>query len=334
MTRPRAWRLLVGAATLLCAACAVGPPPAPELGTSRPPAYVVTGEGPPSRFAPVLVPQRTDLTYNRVGTPVARVDAKGREEIAVDPDRPAVYYEAIPFTTTHGSYTNLVYRVHFTKVPYRMRPSHVSAGPNVGLVVIVTVDADDNPLLVTTVHTCGCYLAFLPTAFLPESAYPDDWPGETQGATQKVLGEHLPARLALPTGVGAPRLVLTLREGTHRVMDAALRTREAVAADYATVPTALRPMADLDRLPLPDGGTTSLFVTTGRHRGFVKGSHKPFERLLVSWWALDWRVGRDKRYGPREDMDTVFYTSLKPWARDESDMWRFADFLAYWGWKL
>jgi hypothetical protein len=269
---------------------------------------------------------------------VARTDEKGREEVAIDPDRPAIYYETLPLTTTRGTYTNLVYRVHFTKIPYRMRPSHVSAGPHVGLLVVVTVDADGNPLLFTTVHTCGCYLAFFPTALLPEDAYPDGWPQErsdaTSDATQEVLGEDLPARLALPPGVGPPRLVLTLREGTHRVMGAALVTPDAVAADYATVPTPLLPMADLDHLPLPDGGTTSLFVTTGRHRGFVKGSHKPFERLFVSWWALDWRVGRDKRYGPREDMDTVFYTSLKPWARDESDMWRFSDFLAYWGWKL
>lgn len=325
----RTGRLAAFAGALLCAACAVGPPPAPEP-AGRPSAYVAGGEGPVARFAPVFAPQRTDLSYNRIGTPVARADAKGREDVGVDPDTPAVYYEALPLTTERGAYTNLVYRVHFTKIPYRMRPSHVSAGPNVGLLVIVTVDADDNPLLVTTVHTCGCYLAFLPTAFLPADAYPDDWPTDAQ----QLFGETLPARLDLPAGLGPPRLVLTLREGTHRVMDAALVTPDAVAAAYATVAAPLRPMADLDHLQLPNGSTTSFFVTTGRHRGFVKGSHKPFERLLVSWWAFDWRVGRDKRYGPREDMDTVFYTSLKAWARDESDMWRFSDFLAYWGWKL
>jgi hypothetical protein len=324
----RAWHLGL-AAGLLCAACAVGPPPAPEPG-GQPVAYVAQGEGPAARFAPVLVPQRTDLPYNRVGTPVARTDAKGRERITIDPDRPAVYFQAVPFTTPRGAYTNLVYRVHFPKVPYRMRFSHVSAGPNMGLLVIVTVDANDTPLLVTTVDTCGCYLAFLPTAFLPADAYPAAWPA----GTQKVYGERLPARLALPAGIGAPRLVLGLREGTHRVRDAALRNPDAVASAYGAVRAPLLPMADLDRLPLPGGGTTSLFVTEGHHRGFVKGSHKPFERLLVSWWALDWRVGVDKRYGPREAMDTVFYTSLKPWAREESDMWRFADFLAYWGWKL
>ena len=28
------------------------------------------------------------------------------------------------------------------------------------------------------------------------------------------------------------------------------------------------------------------------------------------------------------------YTSLKPWNRNESDMWNFARFLEFWGWRL
>ncbi len=29
-----------------------------------------------------------------------------------------------------------------------------------------------------------------------------------------------------------------------------------------------------------------------------------------------------------------FYTSLKPWNRKASDMWNFAHFLQFWGWRL
>ena len=29
-----------------------------------------------------------------------------------------------------------------------------------------------------------------------------------------------------------------------------------------------------------------------------------------------------------------FYTSLKPWNREASDMWDFATFLKFWGWRL
>ncbi len=95
----------------------------------------------------------------------------------------------------------------------------------------------------------------------------------------------------------------------------------------------LAPIAALDALPA-DGQTTSFFETSGARKGYVKGSSKPLERLLISWWALDWRVGQDKRYGPAEEMNTTFYTSLKPWRREQSDMWPFAEFLRYWGWRL
>jgi hypothetical protein len=58
------------------------------------------------------------------------------------------------------------------------------------------------------------------------------------------------------------------------------------------------------------------------------------ERFFVSWWAFDWHVGEDKAYGPAEETGTVFYTSLKFWRRDVSDMWFFDRFLKYWGWNL
>lgn len=54
----------------------------------------------------------------------------------------------------------------------------------------------------------------------------------------------------------------------------------------------------------------------------------------MSWWAFDWYVGENKRLGPAEETGTTFYTSLKFWARDKSDIWNFGSFLKYWGWGL
>lgn len=54
----------------------------------------------------------------------------------------------------------------------------------------------------------------------------------------------------------------------------------------------------------------------------------------MSWWTFDLYIGNDKRLGDPAETGTVFYTSLKPWARDKSNMWFFADFLDYWGWQL
>lgn len=314
------------AALLLAAGCAGAPAPLPD---GPPAAYVPVGEGVAARFAPVFVPTRPDRPHNRIGTPAATATDDGDVRIGIDTARPAVFFRERPFTTARGTYTNLIYRVHFTRVPYRFRPGNVSAGRNVGLLAVVTLDAAGRPVLVTTVHTCGCYLAFLPTAHLQPDMYPAGW----DPAGQRVWGEDLPGRLEPPEG-DAAHPVLWLRDGTHRVTGAALMSGREVGEAFAPRPAPLRPIADLDRLPLPDGGTTSLFESKGRRAGYVKGSVKPLEMVFVSWWAWDLYVGSDKRYGPAEAMAKPFYTSLKPWRRKASDMWPFADFLAYWGWRL
>jgi hypothetical protein len=90
----------------------------------------------------------------------------------------------------------------------------------------------------------------------------------------------------------------------------------------------------LDHLSIENGGTTSFFEESGPRHGYVKGSAKPMEKLLMSWWALDLRVGEDKKLGDSADEGPVFYTSLKPWDRTASDMRIFAQFLSYWGWGL
>lgn len=92
-------------------------------------------------------------------------------------------------------------------------------------------------------------------------------------------------------------------------------------------------MADLQALPL-DGTSTSFFEEQGSRRGYVKNSQKHLERLLMGWWSLDLHVGEDKALGPVEETGVILYTSLKPWARRQSDLWPFAEFLHYWGWML
>ncbi len=51
----------------------------------------------------------------------------------------------------------------------------------------------------------------------------------------------------------------------------------------------------------------------------------------MSWWAFDWRVGEDKKLGMDKSDGILFYTSLKPWAREQSDIRDFPSFLKFWG---
>jgi hypothetical protein len=284
------------------------------------------------RHAPLFVAHGSAKPHNRIGTPAARYDDYGREKIYIDPDKPTIYTQMRQFSTENGTYTNLIYRIHFAAIPFNLLPFNLTAGRNVGLMVVVTLDAAGHPLLYTSVHTCGCYKAFTPTSHLPEKQYPQEWPH----GMVKVYGEKLPARLDL-SGMAAPRLMVFLRPDVHRIMD--LRIVEGTfgitdtGSGYDPLAAALVPVAALEKIHL-NGRTTSFYHQDGALKGHVKGSVKFWETLLMSWASLDLFVGTDKAYADPAETDNPFYTSLKPWNRDKSNMWHFGEFLAFWGWGL
>ncbi len=323
MTPGTASRLALPAFMLLAlTACATAVPD-----KARPLAYVAGGaDSPAVRYAPLIIPEQARQRYNRVGTAAARRNAQGEAEIFIDSASPTYYFQQREFRAGLSRYTNLIYRVHFERVPYL----HLTSGKNGGLFIIVTLDPAQRPLLITTVHTCGCYLAFLPTSFMPDSAFPDGWNKDRQ----RVFGIDLPGQVPFSQPLsGQQRLVITVKDATHRVTGAHVADLEGLRNGYRLIDAAMAPMAQLKRLPFEDA-SISFYHENGPAKGYVRNAAKPFELLLMSWWVFDARVGVDKEYGPAAETGTVFYTSLRPWKRKASDMWPFADFLAFWGWNL
>lgn len=277
---------------------------------------------------PAFLVQDPSEAFNKIGMPNAREVPGKNPEVFVDPEQPAIYYEIQEFHTAKASYTNLIYRIHFPEVPLDWGRINLTAGRNPGLLVIYTLDDRAELLLVTTVHTCGCYLAFLPTEALPTEAYPPDWPV----GSQRVYGYTLPSRVGLPRQESDDRIMFTLAGETHRVRDVGI----AEADDREALPRhemVLLPMHALYALPYKDR-TIPFFETEGCKAGYVKDNIKILERLFMSWWAFDLHVGEDKAYSVYDGSDVIFYTSLKFWARSASDMKDFPGFLSYWGWKF
>jgi len=278
-----------------------------------------------NRHAPTFLIEDFRRGHNRIG----KVRANSANSVYVDPDSPVLYAEQRQFSTAKGEYTNLIYRIQFTEVPDGYAPFYLSAGKNVGLLFIVTLNATGQPLLYTTVHTCGCYLAIIPTNDLPSTMRPL----ELNKERLSVFGESLPAELNDTSASSEQsRIHLRIRADTHRVSDlwlAPINERLQPSMELS-----LQPLEDLKQLPLGNGQTTSFYEVSGAREGHVKGSYKTRERLLMSWWAFDWNIGQDKYLGANLQDGPVFYTSLKPWARKESDLRDFAGFLKYWGWNL
>jgi hypothetical protein len=293
--------------------------------------YETDGSGPAivENWAPVFVAYGHADAFNHIGQPKVRLESNGDQDVYISSGDPVVYFMERAFFTEKGTYTNLVYRVHFPKVPFSLIPFNLTAGKNVGLLVVVTLDDRKRPVLVTSVHTCGCYKAIVPTDYLPMDAFPKHW----QAKPVDIYGEHLPPQLNFE-GIPSPRILVYLRPGVHRVMNLEVRDAHDLAADqFRIVPMKVEPMDALERLPVDDE-TTSFYYGKGVLEGHVKGSIKPWETLFMSLISLDLFVGSDKAYADTAQTDNPFYTSLKPWRRQDSNMWKFARFLHYWGWRL
>ena len=282
------------------------------------------------RFAPLFLVHHHDRHHNRIGRPAAKVGRWGTEHVYVDPEWPALYYQKYQFKTAKGPYTNLVYRVHFSAIPFSLVPFNISAGKNVGVIVVITLNGNRQPVLVTTVQTCGCYAAILPTTYLPRTAFPKDW----QNKPLQVYGETLPPVLDFKSR-NRHHLLVTLRPEVHRVMGVTLVDRKNIKQLFSTplINGPLVPANTLEHLTLGEADT-SFYHQEGILKGHVKGSVKLWESLLLSWISLDLFVGTDKIYGNRHETGNAFYTSLKPWNRHTSDMGDFVGFLFFWGWQL
>lgn len=278
-------------------------------------------------FAPVFLITDTTHSYDKIGSPSARYGAKGKEVIFIDINHPAAFNSEIRFRTDSSEYTNLIYRIHFPRIPASLFPFHLTAGKNVGLMVIVTIDSSQRPVLITTVHTCGCYLAIVPTTFLPKDALPKNWNTDSQS----VYGETLPGMLDYKS-ISKPKLLVYLRSEVHRVADIRIVESDSLA-DIDTLSMPLVSMDTLDTIPL-NGKFTSFFHQKGILKGYVKGSVKYWETILLSLISLDFFIGTDKAYKDSNETENHFYTSLKPWNRTRSDMWNFEKFLKFWGWRL
>jgi hypothetical protein len=205
-------------------------------------------------FAPVYEIDTTD-TFDQPGAL-----RWGKSETPdVDIDRPTVY-SRIAFTR-YGNRTlaQMVYLVWFSERPEAGWTDWV-AGKLDGLIFRVTVDASGRPLVYDTIHPCGCYHMFFPTA----AAIPV--PPPSGGEEWAFIPRNAPV-------VAAPqRMVLRLTSRSHYLTD--IRPGPAnVGTPYAMVDDSI-----LRMLPTASG-TKSIFGPTGIVPGTQRG-----ERMFT--WPL------------------------------------------------
>ncbi len=330
--RPLRWLplLLLLAIAVLAAGCASHMVSTPK--GQKPYVTVPTaGKELVKRFAPAFLIINPQDRQNLIGEPKARPSKQdGKEEIFVDPANPLIYYETRRFWTKNGWCQNLIYRVHFMGTPFGLPPFSLGWGDNTGLMVFVTLDKYDAPVLVSTVATCGCYVSFTATNYTPSAMMPKGW---LKNKHTSLYGADIPTALNFAS-YAIPRILITLAPGEHRVVNIEVLdgTKFKGNAPYQISKADLTPMESLKELAAGKGQKTTSFYHhgSGYNHGYVKGAFKPMEFLFLGLISMDYRVGQDKEYG---NIRNPFYTSLMPWNHMASDMNDYPRFLRFHGWK-
>lgn len=284
-----------------------------------------------NEYAPVFVIENDHKNYNKIGEPKIRRIVQGKLEAYVDPSSSVMFAGKRQFFTESGTYTNLIYRVHFEKTPYSLTPFYLTAGKNIGIFAIVTLNDRKQPILFTMVNTCGCFISVVPTNYLQKSAFPKNW----KPSPKFRYGERLTEMLYYSKPFdSSDRPTVYVRHASHRISDVFIQKLDVTKKQFDTVETNLFPIKRLDYLPIDGEKEEASFFYTGLNKGYVRDTYKPFEFLFISWWAFDMNVGVDKKYASSKELSMRFYTSLNPAYREQSDMWNFQRFLKFWGWNL
>jgi hypothetical protein len=193
--------------------------------------------------------------FDRFGMPAWRGDMPD-----VDTTQPVVFERDARTLVGGQVLRQRVFTLWFTERPLTGR-FDLLGGALDGVIVRLTYAPDGTPLMLDTIHACGCYHLFFPAATVRLR----------EGAPTNEEWAFVPARL--PRLLPGQRLVVRIASATHYV--------SGVAADEGGggTPFTLRDEQTLRTLPWPGGGTRSLYAADGLVRGSERG-----ERFL--FWPM------------------------------------------------
>jgi hypothetical protein len=225
---------------------------------------------------PLAIPEPAaadlELLFRAYG-PVFAVDVAGEADEPGEPGwgengtpqvvskRPVVYQRASHTRYRGRALLQLNYSIWFPERP-KASGWDLLGGQLDGVLWRVTLGPDGTPWVYDSIHICGCYHLFFPTARAVEKPQPD------------TLDEPAFVPQTLPRVAAGERIVVRLASGTHYVERVIVASGPTDGMEYL--------LAQDDALrarPLPGGGTRSIF----RPDGIVPGSERA-ERYL--FWPM------------------------------------------------
>lgn len=209
-------------------------------------------------FAPVF---SIDVTgdYDRIGAPILAPDGAP----GLDTRVPRVYVQHSWAMFGGAPVFQISYLAWFSERP-PTGGMDILAGRLDGVIWRVTIAPDGRPILYDSIHPCGCYHLFFPAPPTRLKDHPIDEPDE---------GTMVP--IDAPALGPGQRLVLHIGSGNHYLRALSVTNFDALDS----TPYELVSMDVLRSLPLPTGGTRSMYD----QRGIVVGTDR-LERFLL--WPM------------------------------------------------
>ncbi len=176
-----------------------------------------------NRYSPVFEIDKKG-EFDQIGT--MQLDSKGG--VIIDTSTPSVY-QRIAFTRIDNkTYVQLIYNIWFSERP-ASNPLDLLAGNIDGVMLRITLDHDGTPLLIDSIHACGCYHLFFPTSHLLPRPSPNprtEWAFIPQTLPIPTTRQQVIVRIATAThyltGIrfeeqGAPPITPAIRHSTYRL---------------------------------------------------------------------------------------------------------------------
>ena len=198
---------------------------------------------------------------------------RDREVPAVDASRQVVYAHAARTLYRGRVLLQLVYTIWFSERPQR-EPGDILAGTLDGVIWRVTLSPEGEPLIYDSIHACGCFHLFFPTAranALPAPNAREEW-------------AFVPRRL--PRVSPGERPLVRIASGTHYVEDVSLVQGPDSVSRYE-----VRDYDELRSLARPEGGRRSAFGPDG----LIAGTERPERHFF---WPMGVRsAGAMRQWG-------------------------------------
>lgn len=216
-----------------------------------------------NRYAPIFDIE-TKGEFDRIG----QLQFNPQGQLAINASTP-VSYQRIGFTRISGStHVQLIYSVWFSARPSQ-KHLDLLAGSLDGVTIRITLDHNGAPLLVDSIHACGCYHLFFPTPRLLPRPQP----------SSQIEWAFIPK--TLPVLAFGQRVVVRLASGTHYLTD--IRPLETNTIDTAQIRYQLRQDHELQSMPFNDIQQPQERKSAFSPDGLIVGSERG-ERFL--FWPM------------------------------------------------